>query len=122
MEYYQLFYQKMWFDWSCFMQLPHFTVEKIRLLSKKNKKFYNTMFPFLNLTKEDKIALLKNDFTSTEIDEILLSSEFIPVYNVKIECFVDGFDEVIIGDIITIKILIERVNLSSDKVIVLFIF
>ena len=40
----------------------------------------------------------------------------LPLYDFKVETFVEGFEEILIEDLLTIKVTIERVNFEENKV------
>ena len=100
------------------MQLPYFNENKLKSLGKikgdpfNTKKFSN----FLCLGAEEKKDLLKSEFSQEEIADMLKSCESIPVYELKCEVFVEGFEEIIVNDVITIKITIDRKNLKNGEV------
>ena len=108
---------------SPFLQLPHFTEEKIKILAKtsSNKRVFSnnpTAFQeFLNYSKEErKNALPESEFSNSQIEDIENALESIPIYVKKVEVFVEGFEEILTDDFVTLKITIERKNLHPDQV------
>jgi translocation protein SEC63 len=104
---------------SPFLQLPGFTEEKIKEF-KKSKGVdlkVSTLPAFMELNFEQRASLLKCQFSNDEISEIEKSISQLPKYSLKVEKFVDGFEEILFEDMLTIKVTIERSNLPEDKVI-----
>jgi len=59
--------------------------------------------------------LLKDQFTRNQVDDIEESIKIIPRYNSKIEVLVEGFDEIIINDLVSFKITIDRIGLEGKR-------
>lgn len=113
-------------DATPFVQFPHFTESKHKNLKRQvsgtDPKMTNNLNTFLNHTPEERKIILKNEFSETEIQDIEKSIENIPKYNFKIETFVEGFgEEVLLEDLMTIKVTVVRENLDENKVIFLIL-
>jgi len=119
-EFSQAVYQRLSLtkDSSPYLELPNFNETKLKALNKikgdpfSSKKFTN----FMNMSTQDKKELLKNEFNEEEIKDILKSCEYIPLYDVKCDIFVEGYEEILVNDVITIKITISRKNLNKEQV------
>jgi translocation protein SEC63 len=120
-EFSQAIYQKLSLtkESSPFLQLPCFNENRLKVLNKikgdpfSSKKFSN----FLNLSCKEKQDLLKNEFKEDEITDIVKSADSIPNYELKCDIFVEGFEEILVNDVITIKITINRKNLKDGQVL-----
>ena len=101
-------------DFNAFFQFPYFNDNKIRLLKRYNKIFNNknTCFSeFLKMDINSRNDLLSHEFSDEQISDINHAIESIPIYDVKIEAFTEGFEDVLVEDNVTIKITIVRNNL-----------
>jgi len=101
-------------DFNAFFQFPYFNDNKIRLLKRYNKIFNNknTCFSeFLKMDINTRNDLLSHEFSDEQISDINHAIESIPIYDVKIEAFTEGFEDVLVEDNVTIKITIVRNNL-----------
>jgi translocation protein SEC63 len=120
---------------STLVQLPHVTESRLKSLKShkecpKNfgvitnqlQNFNSGLKVFLDLPREEQIQFFKLEFNDQEVEEIMSAIDFIPNYDIKVEVFVEGFDEVLVEDLMTIKITIDRTNLPEGKVKLLFIF
>jgi hypothetical protein len=126
LEFSQILHQRLSYNNSSpFLQLPYFDDGKIKSLKKQNssEKIKLTTFQaYLDLTPEDRTTLLKNDFKPEEILDIENATKTLPQYNFKIEVFVDGFEEILIEDFLTIKVTVTRNNLKENQVLNIIIF
>lgn len=102
-----------------FMQLPHLTDVKLRNLSKTNKKIFNnkpTMFnDFLSLDKQTRDNILTKEFSTDELNDINKAIDSIPLYDMKVEVFVEGFEDILVEDFVTFKLTIVRKNLNEGE-------
>jgi translocation protein SEC63 len=128
-EFSQQIHQAIPMQASTLLQLPHFNEARIKNL-KSNKEcpknfgqfsnplqnFNNGLTLFLDLSKEEQLAILKLEFNDEEITEIMKAIEFIPKYDIKVDVFVEGFEEILVEDLMTIKITITRTNLEEGQV------
>ena len=102
-----------------FFQLPYFNDTKIRLLRRANSKvFYNkpTCFTeFLKMDIESRNDLLSKEFSNEQIDDINKALDAIPTYDINIEVFTEGFEDILVDDNVSIKVTIIRNNLQEDQ-------
>ena len=101
-------------DFNSFFQLPYFNDNKIRLLKRYNKIFNNKNSCFSEFLKMDintRNDLLSREFSDEQISDINHAIESIPIYDLKIEAFTEGFEDILVEDNVTIKITIVRNNL-----------
>ena len=101
-------------DFNAFFQFPYFNDNKIRLLKRYSKIFNNKNSCFSEFLKMDintRNDLLSHEFSDEQISDINHAIESIPIYDVKIEAFTEGFEDVLVEDNVTIKITIVRNNL-----------
>ena len=102
-----------------FFQLPYFNDNKIRLLkrSKKNTIFNNknTCFTeFIKMDTDKRNDMLSYEFSEEQISDINRAIEGIPQYELKIEAFTEGFEDILVEDNVTIKVTITRINLLEN--------
>ena len=102
-----------------FFQLPYFNDNKIRLLRRPFGKIFNnkpTCFSdFLKMDPEARNDILKKEFTDEQINDINKVLDFIPIYDIEINVFTEGFDDILVGDLISIKVTIKRSNLQEGQ-------
>ena len=116
MDYSQILIQKQAFDGSHLLQLPHFKPEIIKnnpTFSKLSKKLPS----FLLFSEKFKREVLSQTFNETEINDIVKASDSIANYKIEISVFVDGFQEIVKDDYITVRLKIIRNGLENGKVI-----
>ena len=102
-----------------FFQLPYFNDNKIRLLkrSKKNTIFNNknTCFTeFIKMDTDKRNDMLSYEFSEEQISDINRAIEGIHQYELKIEAFTEGFEDILVEDNVTIKVTITRINLLEN--------
>jgi translocation protein SEC63 len=120
-EFSQMIHQKLGKDSSPFLQLPHFNEEKIKNLAKKDKRFSqgqqtgNRLTQFLELSSEERRELITSEFEENQIRDIEAASQYLPIYKSKIEVFVEGFEEIIMEDFLTIKLTVERNKIQGKQ-------
>ena len=102
-----------------FFQLPYFNINKINLLKRKNGKIFNNkstcFYDFLKMDIELRNDVLSKEFTNEQIDDINKAIDAIPTYDLKIEVFTEGFEDILVDDEISIKITIIRNNLQEGQ-------
>jgi len=116
-EFSQLVHQRLALGASPFLQLPHFNENKLKLVGK-NKKIFGgtTLTTFLSLSPaEKKEALALGEFTEEQIEDIEECSKFMPNYQSTVEAIVEGFEEILVEDLLTLKATVTRENLPADK-------
>ena len=101
-----------------FFQLPYFNINKIQNLKRTNGKYFNKptcFFDFLKMDIEQRNGILKKEFIEEQINDINKAIESIPIYDLNIEVFTEGFEDILVADIITIKLTIKRNNLQEGQ-------
>lgn len=99
----------MWKDDDAFLQIPHMTEEKVKQLKRKYKKPI-TIEDFCKLTPEDRKNLELFD-SPKELDDCEKALKVFPVIDLKCEFFVDGENEIAVGDFLTYKFTVTMLNL-----------
>lgn len=59
--------------------------------------------------------MLRGILTPEQIKDVESAISVFPNYEAKIAGFVDGYDEIIANDIVTVKLEVKRLNLSDKK-------
>lgn len=68
------------------------------------------------MKKEERSELLKSvNINNSKLKDIEEAIDVFPIYEAKIQAFVEGYDEILVNDIATISIKLNRLNLDSDK-------
>ena len=102
-----------------FFQLPHFNDNKIRLLRRSSSKVFHNkpscFSDFLKMDVESRNALLSKEFSNEQIDDINKVLDAIPTYDLKIEVYTEGFDDILVEDEVSIKVTIIRNNLQEGQ-------
>jgi hypothetical protein len=102
-----------------FFQLPYFNDNKLRLLKRANGKIFNnkpTCYQdFVKMDIEARNDLLSKEFTIEQIDDINRAIEAIPIYELNVEVFTEGFEDVLVEDEVSIKVSIIRTNLQEGQ-------
>ena len=70
---------------------------------------------FLKMDTEARNDILKKEFTDEQINDINKVLDFIPTYDLEINVFTEGFDDILVGDLISIKVIIKRSNLQKGQ-------
>jgi translocation protein SEC63 len=112
--------QKLNFKGSVLLQLPHLTEAMIKQNKTLNKiSLSKDLAGFCMLPIEEKVNILNEITTLTkdEIDDVICASNSVPNYTIKSEVKVEGFDDIIKDDYVTLKFTVVKNNLKNDKVI-----
>ena len=105
-------------DYNPFFQLPYFNENKIRLLKRYTKIFNNKASSFTEFIKMDintRNDLLSKEFDSEQVIDINRAIEAIPEYDLQIETFTEGFEDILVEDNVSIKITVIRNNLLAEQ-------
>ena len=105
-------------DYNPFFQLPYFNENKIRLLKRYTKIFNNKESSFTEFLKMDintRNDLLSKEFDSEQVIDINRAIEAIPEYDLQIETFTEGFEDILVEDNVSIKITVIRNNLLAEQ-------
>ena len=104
--------QGMWYDDDDFMQLPYVDYEKFKAFKRKNKNM--TFEQYCRLTTEERKSQgMYEDPKQFEDSEKTVKS--FPIIDVEITTFVEGEQEIAVGDILTIKIVVTHLNLGDKQ-------
>ena len=104
--------------YSPFFQFPYFNNNKIQQLKRANNKYFNKDSCFLDFLKMDIEArndILKKAFVDEEINDINKAIDSIPLYDLDVNVFTEGFEDIIVGDGISIKVTVKRSNLQEGQ-------
>lgn len=116
LEFSQNLHQQLPINSSPFMQLPYFKNETVKEITKFNNKKPISFDTLLLLERQTRVDILKNIFNDKEILDIESAIEVFPIFDAKIEAFVDGYSKILPKDIVTVKISLRRLNLKEkDK-------
>ena len=109
--------QKQNFKGSALLQLPHMT-DNIIKQNKSLSKLSRDLPSFCMLPDDDKKILLSelNVLSKDEIYDIVCASNSVPNYTVKSEVVVEGFDDIVKDDYVTLKFTVVKNNLKENKV------
>jgi len=104
--------QRLWFNSSPYIQFPYITDKEIYDTNRKMKKNFINFDKFLNdfnnTEKKEFIKNIKPEISEEKIQEIVDIANVIPRYSIYTKVFVDGYEEILKNDIITIEIEIIR--------------
>jgi hypothetical protein len=88
-------------------------------LKRANGKVFNnkpTCFhDFVKMDIEERNDLLSKEFTNEQIDDINRAIDAIPIYELNVEVFTEGFEDVLVEDEVSIKVSIIRTNLQEGQ-------
>ena len=101
-----------------FFQLPYFNINKIQHLKRTHGKYFNKPTCFLDFLKMDidqRNEILKKEFIDEQINDINRAIDSIPIYELNIEVYTEGFEDILVADIITIKLTIKRDKLQQGQ-------
>lgn len=134
--------QKLHFKGSVLLQFPHLTEAMIKQ-NKTLSKYSLTkdLNGFCGLSNDEKVNVL-NEFklniglseavgasaptplTKDQIEDIICASNSVPRYTIRSEVKVEGFDDIVKDDYVTLKFTVVKNNLKENKVIIIhhFIF
>lgn len=67
--------------------------------------------------KQERLAAIGNNLTPNQINDLEEAIKVFPAFDVKVEVFVEGFDEIVVNDLVSIKITLNRLNkeFEDDK-------
>jgi translocation protein SEC63 len=128
LEFSQCIHQQIGFnkEASPFLQLPHFndtTVKNLKLAkpkSEKGEQKKSSFVGFLELPEDERVKILEElGLNKEQVSEVEICVKTFPRYNLKIETFVEGFEEILLEDLLTIKCTIERPS-ADENIVRLF--
>ena len=89
------------------------------LLKRGNNKVFNNkptcFLDFLKMDTEQRNTVLAKEFTNEQIEDINKALESIPTYDVNIDVFTEGFDDILVDDEVSIKVTVTRNNLQEEQ-------
>lgn len=83
-EFKQCIYQKLGVSTSVFMQLPNFSENRLKNVSRNKQKYFSNFRNFIKMPKEERVDLLKSEFNDEEVAEIEEVVSALPDYDVFI--------------------------------------
>ncbi|CAJ1359312.1 unnamed protein product [Effrenium voratum] len=102
------------------MQIPHFTAEQVKLWQKRNKK-YVSLPAFLGMSSEERSKALAAEELAlspeqrADIDEFVACAPQMQIQEAKV--FVEGEEEICMGDVATLELRLLRANLREGEAI-----
>ncbi|CAK9013192.1 unnamed protein product [Durusdinium trenchii] len=102
------------------LQIPHFSSEQTRLWQKRHKK-YATLPTFLSMPSQERSSALSAEdigFTASQradIDEFVACAPQMQIQAARV--FVQGEDEICIGDVATLELRLLRSNLQEGQAV-----
>lgn len=118
-EFSQCLHQQLWFDFSPFLQLPNVDPDNVKFLmrdksgKKNNKTFRDFISQMDALEREEFLKPLK--LKGEEIQEMELISKTFPYYELELKFYVEGLDDIVVNDLVTVEISIIRKNIHEDQ-------
>jgi hypothetical protein len=103
--------QAMWKDDDNLLQVPHLDHERINQLRKKKKNL--TIEEFCKMTPQERKDL--EIFSDKELKDVECAIKQFPIIDLKVEAFVEGENEIAVGDLLTIKITVDQLNLKEGE-------
>lgn len=105
-----------WINKDAYMQLPYFDEPTC----KKIKTLFNgkTLFQYCMLKKEERMSISRNLFTEDfdkKFSEQEKCIEALPLVKLSMSAFVEGEDEIVVGDILTCKLRVDYYNLEKGQ-------
>ena len=116
-EFSQCLHQRLWFDNSPYLQLPNLTQDEVNLYNKKNKKTAMTLAEYLKLSEEkmsNELKVIKPDLNKVNLDEMILVSKSLPFYETEIKYYVQGLEDFLVHDVITIEVNVQRKGMENN--------
>jgi hypothetical protein len=104
--------QGMWLDDDAFMQLPYMNYDLYKNLRKKHKTLTLEQYCLMSREQRKEVGIYEDPKQFEEAEKAVGS---FPVIDVKIEYFVEGEQEIAVGDILTIKLQLIHKNLSEKE-------
>ena len=105
--------QGMWENDSQLMQLPFMTTDKINKISKQMKKKFVTLKEYMALTEDQR--KLHKVLTETELAQVEKCLKNLPKFKLSAEIMTEGSEDIIVNDVVSIKIKIIREDLKKGE-------
>ncbi|MCQ2816945.1 MAG: DnaJ domain-containing protein, partial [archaeon] len=104
-----------------FTQLPGFDENKVKNFQRNYRKVFNnkpTCFTdFLEMDKNERDQMLKTEFEEEQVKQINYAIEALPLYDYKMDIFVEDFEDILTEDLVTFKLTITRKNTEEGKIL-----
>jgi len=106
-----------WKEKDPFYQLPYLNKEN---LGKFHHRFNKTLYQYTRLERLDRVAIMKSVLGDTPEDmkKIVIQEACIhhmPIVKLTMTAFVQGEDEVVVGDVLTCKLRIDYLNFEDGE-------
>jgi len=102
------------------LQIPHFTGEQVKLWQKRHKR-YATLPAFLEMPSEERAAALSAEEMGLDASQRADIEEFVAVAPRMViqdaRVVVEGEDEICVGDLATLEVKLQRLNLREDEAV-----
>lgn len=103
-----------WINKDPFTQLPHFSEEETR----KVKGILNgkTLFQYCMMSRDQRKEMAPTIFNTDSLEKFEEQEkclDSLPLVKLTMQAFVEGEDEIAVGDILTCKLRVEYVNLKK---------
>lgn len=108
----QFLTQGLWIKDRTLMQLPHFDEDAAKHAAT-GKNGARSLGQYIELKEEDRKGMAK--MTPEQREEVNSVIKKLPLLDVKTDVFVDDEEEMLAGDILTIKITMTRQNIPEPK-------
>lgn len=103
--------QAMWLDDDNLLQLPHMNHDRVNQIRKKKKQL--TIEEFCKMTPSERKEL--DIFSEEELKDVECAIKQFPIIDLKVEVYVEGEQEIAVGDLLTIKISVDQLNLKEGE-------
>mmetsp|Transcript_40300 Transcript_40300/g.38770 ORF Transcript_40300/g.38770 Transcript_40300/m.38770 type:complete len:157 (+) Transcript_40300:1085-1555(+) len=104
--------QGMWGADEFYMQLPHMTTDRLKSLRKKIKGMQFADFCNLPVEERTKLNVYENSNENQDVEEFI---KVFPKLDMTVEFFVDGEDDIMVGDFVTYKITVTLRNVDEGQ-------
>lgn len=91
------------------------------LKNRTKQKEFSHFKNFIKLPIDVRTSILELEFKEDEVADINAACDALPNYEVEVKTFVEGFDDLLVGDNMTIRVIINRLNIEENKVFILLI-
>lgn len=105
--------QGLWEKDSQLLQLPHMDADKISKIGKKLQKKEVTLKEYTALSKEDRAS--HGVFSESELKSVEQCISNIPNIDISAEIMTEGSEDIVVLDVVSIKIKLTRKNLKEGE-------
>ena len=118
-EFSQCINQRIWFEYSEYLQLPYLLQDNIKSCQRKLKKEFIDFKDFISLLDKEArnnfLLKINPELKEEELNEINTIADYLPYYTTKSNVYVHGFDEILVKDLVTIELEITRFTRKGSK-------